>query len=224
MDQEPDVIQREIEDTRHSLTEKLETLENQVRGTVESAKTTVEDTIANVRASVHETVDTVKRTFDIKYQVCRHPFGCLAATLASGFVIGYFIGGPRRRESAGPPIPRSDSPSLPEPLASRMGSMATLRPSGVAPVLQSESSPAQESTGSHFLGKFDSELHKVKELAIGALMGLVRDMAKQSLPPAIAPHVEQIMDSATSKMGGQPLESPVVSLSKGNGWHSTSEC
>jgi hypothetical protein len=186
-----------------------------------SAKTTVEDTIANVKATVHETVDTVKRTFDIEYQVSRHPFGCMTATLASGFVIGYLMGGPRRREFAGAPICPPESLSLPEPVASRMGSMATLRPSGVGPVLQSESAPAQQES-TRFLGKFDSELHKVKELLIGGLMGLVRDMVKQNLPPALAPHVEQIMDSATSKLGGQPLESPVVSLSKGNGWHSAS--
>ena len=32
MDQEPDVIRQQIDETRSSLTEKLETLEGQVRG------------------------------------------------------------------------------------------------------------------------------------------------------------------------------------------------
>ena len=41
MDQEPDVIRQDIEQTRESLTEKLETLECEVKGTIADAKDTV---------------------------------------------------------------------------------------------------------------------------------------------------------------------------------------
>jgi ElaB/YqjD/DUF883 family membrane-anchored ribosome-binding protein len=220
MDQEPDVIQHEIEDTRQSLTEKLETLEHQVRGTVDSAKTTVEDTLASVKATVHDTVDSVKRTFDVEYQVRRHPFGCLAATLASGFALGFFIAGRRLGEISPQAPSASPTPALPPPLASRMDATGTLRPSGVGPVLQSGPTSAA-SPQPNLMGRFDDELGQVKALVIGALMGLVRDMAKESLPPALSPQIERIMDSATGKLGGEPVESPVIATPTGNGWHST---
>ena len=69
MDQGTDDIQRsisatrrDIEETRASMTEKLELLEERVRETVESAKSTVEDIMENVKGTVDETVGAVKET------------------------------------------------------------------------------------------------------------------------------------------------------------------
>jgi ElaB/YqjD/DUF883 family membrane-anchored ribosome-binding protein len=112
MDPQPDVIREQIEETRSSLTEKLETLEAEVKGTVESAKEavqetletakeTVQDTISSVKETVHNASETVKRTFDLPYQVDRHPWGMVLLSFAGGLVGGAFLGGrmksPRRR-------------------------------------------------------------------------------------------------------------------------------
>jgi hypothetical protein len=207
MDPEPEVIQKQIVDTRQSLTEKLETLENQVRGTVESAKTTVEETIAGV-----------KRTFDVNYQVRQHPFGCLAGTFVGGLALGYLMGNRPALARVPATANVASSGDLRDMLARRQGSLEYLRPQGVAPMLQSSPTVA-EGTLSRQVGKFDEELGKIKGLVIGAVLGLVRDFAKQALPPALAPHVEEVMDSATAKLGGQPLDSPLVRLSEPNGRH-----
>ena len=57
-----DLIRKKMEETRTSLTEKLETLEEQVAGTVQGATAAVSDTVETVKDSVEETVSTVKDT------------------------------------------------------------------------------------------------------------------------------------------------------------------
>src|SRR5947209_4304511 len=107
MDPQPDVIRQQIEETRSSLTDKLETLEAEVKGTVQSAKETVESakgavegTITSVKESVQSATETVKRTFDIPYQVDRHPWAMMGLSLVSGVIAGALAGsrtGPDRR-------------------------------------------------------------------------------------------------------------------------------
>src|SRR5947208_14305774 len=111
MDPQPDVIRQQIEDTRSSLTDKLETLEAEVKGTVQSdrdtvesakeavestlssAKETVEDTISSVKDTVASATETVKRTFDIPYQVDRHPWAMLGLSAVAGCLCGALLGG-----------------------------------------------------------------------------------------------------------------------------------
>src|SRR5262249_39701668 len=95
MAEEPDVIRQQIDETRESLTEKLETLEGQVKdavstvtdtietvkstveNTVESVKSGVENTVETVKSSLSDTVDTVKETFDLSRHVDRHPWAAV---------------------------------------------------------------------------------------------------------------------------------------------------
>ena len=110
MAEEPDVIRQEIEQTRSSLTGKIETLENEVRDTVQTAKATVEETIQTAKATVQETIDTVKgtvqgtvesvkQTFDVPYQVRRHPWAMFGASCLAGLAVGSLL--PPRRQMAG---------------------------------------------------------------------------------------------------------------------------
>src|SRR5919204_269414 len=85
------LIRQQIDQTRSSLTEKLETLEQEVRGTVQSAKATVEETIENVRSTVHGTVESVKRTFDVNYQVDRHPWVMMGGSVLAGYAVGCLL-------------------------------------------------------------------------------------------------------------------------------------
>jgi len=92
-----------MEETRASMTEKLELLEERVRETLEEtksavedivenvkgtvdetvgvvketvdgAKSTVEDIVENVKGTMDDTVTTVKHTFDLSYQANQHPW------------------------------------------------------------------------------------------------------------------------------------------------------
>lgn len=103
MAEEPDVIREQIEETRTSLTEKLETLEGQVRETVQSAKATVEDTLETVKSSVQNTVESVKQTFDLSYQVDRHPWAMTGGSFVVGFLLGNYLEGRRQTREVRPP-------------------------------------------------------------------------------------------------------------------------
>src|SRR5262249_54043362 len=94
MDAEPEVIRQDIEQTRSALTEKLETLEEEVMGTVRNAKETVEETIENVAETVQETVETVQRTFDLEYQMQQRPWVLIGGSVGAGAAVGYFADNP----------------------------------------------------------------------------------------------------------------------------------
>ncbi|MBV9123111.1 MAG: DUF3618 domain-containing protein [Planctomycetes bacterium] len=201
LNQDPEQIRQQIEETRSSLTEKLETLEGTVRGTVQEAKASVEDTIETVKTKVQETVATVKRTFDLKYQVQQHPWSMTGGSVVAGFLLG----------------------SLARPRSSHRGS-STFAASrshapGVASSLSGGSSPPTDgaSSGSSFLAplrqQFDEEIHQVKALALGTLFGVLRDYVNASVPPHLAPEVTKIIDNVTTKLGGKLMPSPVLETS-----------
>src|SRR5205807_4879567 len=205
MAQEPDVIRREIEATRSSLTDKIETLEGQVKESVQSARAAVQDTICTVKETVQETVDTVKRTFDLRYQVDRHPWAMLGGSMAAGVVVTALFPSRRRFESWNRHLQGAFSHEAPgrHPLH--------------APLPSSRFSPHEPAGASQpgFLARlahqFDDEIEKAKGIAVGVVAGLVRDWIKQALPPKLGPRVDEVIDSATTKLGGEPIRGSVLS-------------
>jgi ElaB/YqjD/DUF883 family membrane-anchored ribosome-binding protein len=202
MDAEPEVIRQDIEQTRSALTEKLETLEEEVMGTVRNAKETVEETIENVTETVQETVETVQRTFDLEYQMQQRPWVLIGGSVVAGVAAGFLADSLRVRatawEDSRGKVPRYEPSS---------GSGATAFRSP-----QQEFAPPRREGPSFFqslLGRFDKEIGMVKELAIGYAAGVLRDMVKEALP-AVKEQVQKVMDSATTKMGGQPVEGSVL--------------
>jgi ElaB/YqjD/DUF883 family membrane-anchored ribosome-binding protein len=220
MDQEPDVIRQQIEETRSSLTEKLETLENQVRGTVETAKSTVEDTLGTakatveqtieaVRSTVQDTVESVKRTVNVEYQVDRHPWAMLGGSVVAGFVVGSFLGkgtfrqaGQAFRHAAGS-MAQSFSSVPPTPEAPSGNGYGAAAPQ-----------PAHPGLLDRLQHEFHDEIQEVKGLAIGAAMGVLRDLVKQSVPQ-MAEQVDHLMNSMTAKLGGKPMQQNMMDMAGG---------
>jgi len=236
MDPEPEVIKQEIDETASSLKDKLEILEHEVLGTVKGATESVEDTISNVKETVQETissvketvqetVQTVKRTFDLRYQTEQHPWLMVGGATAAGFVAGLFLGG-RRSSYAGRPQgyarPGRDYTREQSFGTSRYGTAAAGPNGGSSAGVASSaaSSAPAESSGPGLFGRlrhnFEGEIEKVKGMAIGALFGVVRDMAKRALPPSLAPKVDEVMNSFTEKLGGEPIREPVVQMDDGH--------
>jgi len=127
MDQGTDSLQQNIADTRHdieetraSMNEKLELLEERVRDTLEETKTAVDDIVENVKGTVEVTVDAVKetvdgakstvenivenvkdtmddtvtkvkRSFDLRYQVEQHPWLMLGGSVIAGSVLASLL-------------------------------------------------------------------------------------------------------------------------------------
>jgi len=192
VDNELEVIHDEMEQTRANLAEKLGALENQVRETVSGATEAVSSTVEGVKevvSTVSETVESVTETFDVSRQVERHPWMALGAAVATGFVVAQVIG--RSSEPAAAPQPAAGTTPPPQPeaprepgLMDRLGSM-----------LPDVSEVTHTLVGS--LG----------ELAVGSLMGLIREFASQGLPKEWQTDVTKLIDEVTTQLGGKPLDS-----------------
>jgi uncharacterized protein YjbJ (UPF0337 family) len=219
MAEEPDVIRHQIDETRESLTEKLETLEGQVKdavgtvtetietvkntveSTVESVKSGVEHTVENVKTSLSDTVDSVKETFDLSRQIDRHPWGAVGCSLLAGMATGYLFGGSRQRW----PHSWQGIPGMNQLIPGYQPS----RPAE-APRQDFQQEPSRPGFLTNLLGSFEGELDKIKQTAIGALVGMARDAIKQALPPSLADNVTEIMDNVTRRAGGEPVRGPVL--------------
>lgn len=215
MDNESQVIQRQMEETRSSLHDKLETLEQQVKNTVQDATVAVSDTVESVKEAVQETVDTVKDTvqgtvqsvkdtFDISQHVDDHPWAMLLGATAVGFVATRWILDAGEGASTNAPFAKAALPSAPH----RNGGP---QPSSI----NSVSAPAVvASTGSWIAEHYKDELAKVKGLAVGALGGLVREFLSSIAPPNFADQLKDVVNGVTTKMGGQIIDGPILSSFK----------
>jgi uncharacterized membrane protein len=109
MDQKANSLERDIEDTRAVMTEKIDMIENRVNETMEGTKVTINNVMDKVKG-VQETIDTTKSTIDnvletikntieetidrVKYtsavieQVDQNPWIMLGSAVLTGYVLG----------------------------------------------------------------------------------------------------------------------------------------
>jgi len=186
-----ETIQQEMQETRASLTEKLETLEQKVVGTVENATTavtetvdaikeTVQDTVASVQEGVKDGVDSVKDLLDVPAHVQRRPWLMMGGSVAVGYCIGTLL---------------APNPSYQYASAST-GAVPQPRPVGVPP----PTAPAAPSI-------WAPEVAKLKGLALGVLFGTARELLVSSMPEHMGEQIKEVVDSVTKKVGGDPLPS-----------------
>src|SRR5271166_5960334 len=97
-EQNTDEMRQEIDCTRAAMADKLEALEDRVMGTVQSAQETVEDSLQLAK----DTVATVKRNFDLKYQVEQHPWMMVGGCFLAGLAVGGLFLRVRRRSPQAP--------------------------------------------------------------------------------------------------------------------------
>jgi len=224
MDDKPEVIRHRIDETRSALTEKLETLEREVRGTVceardavtctvETVRDTVNSTLGGVRETVSSTVETVrdqvqdtmcsvKEALNVQRQVQAHPWVMLGGSVAAGYLLGTLL--PQRGNNHG-------GHEHPSSSSSRYAGTRPYEPERASS--WSEPTPASSRTPGFLSGIADQlapEIQKVKGMAIGAAMGLVRDLLKQQIPEQLAGNVDEVLDSVTTKLGGEPVRGSVL--------------
>jgi len=224
MDNETEVIRQQMEESRASLQDKLEVLEQQVlntvqdanqtvetvKETVEAVKDTVQETVASVKDSVQESVASVKETFNFERHMQEHPWVMLAGAAAVGFI------GERLLQRLAVPPHR---PMMQQPTAYYASSTASPASAGYRqprPETRTENgSPRQPATPApSFLSKiaahYSDEINKLKSLAISAVGGAARDYITQAVGPSLAGRVKEVVDGLTVKMGGKPLQEPVL--------------
>jgi ElaB/YqjD/DUF883 family membrane-anchored ribosome-binding protein len=221
MDNEAEMIEHKMREKRDDLTKKLEQLEQQVVETVQSTTSAVTDTVENVKdvvsetvetvkGTVEETVDTVKKTFDLRAQVENHPWLMLGGSVAVGFVAGRLL------EGLMPPSRATWSDALPPPSSGGVqtnGGARSYRYAEEPPARTASASASESSVGNWFgalTEQFAPEIGKLKGMAVGTLLGLVRDMVKQSLPQELGGRLSEMIDDVTQKVGGEPFKGPVA--------------
>jgi len=240
------VIRQQMEDTRTSLTDKLETLENKVADTVQEAtsavsetvtsvKESIQDTVATVTGSVQDTVTTVKDTlhdgvesvknmFDVPHLVEQHPWPAVAGSIALGFCLERTFG-----KATTPMTEKMSEASAPMPnQPGQAGSGAT----GYQGALQSRQGRSHSTNGGHtprekhekhapkkssLLSALGPEIEQLKGLALGALFGLARELIVKAVPPEMGERLKEIVDNVTTKLGGKPLEKPLGEFGERSG-------
>jgi ElaB/YqjD/DUF883 family membrane-anchored ribosome-binding protein len=241
MENEPEVIRQQMEETRSSLQDKLEVLEQQVLNTMQEAnqtveavketveavkesvqdtattvKETVQGTVESVKDSVHDTVQTVKETLDVERQVRAHPWAMVIGATACGFVAGKVL-----HHLMAPPSVAARMATAPQPYVgtaglsgpshafrdrermddrARMNGGSSTRPE----------QPRQPNWLTQLTQSYRSEIDKAKALAISTAGSLARDLINKSVAPPIGEKINEIVDSVTMKLGGQPLEGSIL--------------
>jgi ElaB/YqjD/DUF883 family membrane-anchored ribosome-binding protein len=147
-------------ETRQSLTEKVNALEDSVLGTMQTATTAVQDTVDSVRSAVEGTVETVRRQFQSAFDVRRHvrqrPWIMVAGASVAGFLTGIVFQSRRRPATA--PAP-------------------TVRPS----VGLSADSPRRIGLWDTLAGRVEEELKKAGESAIQCLSARLHRVMQDGL-------------------------------------------
>jgi len=199
-----------MEETRTSLSEKFELLEQQVmdtvhgatnavHDTVEDAKAAVHETVADVKDAVHHTVEDVKGTFDLTHQMQKHPWAMLGGSIVLGFL------GAKLLERADPDPLRNGHWMPPQPW--QAPSAADANGNGHRGTKASEE-PGVLASLTH---QFGPEIDRLKGMAVGAALSVVRDMIRNALPDPMKPQVAEVMDNITVKLGGTPMRGPLLS-------------
>jgi ElaB/YqjD/DUF883 family membrane-anchored ribosome-binding protein len=216
VDNELEVIRDEMEETRASLASKLEALETQVRETVSGASETVTSTVEGVKdvvETVSDTVSSVTETFNISKQVEEHPWAALGIAITAGFVAAQLFGGASPAPVAQPqpqpqpplpnlePIPAPAAHTQPATFATPPAQPSQAQSDGIAGML-----PSLESLLPDMSGAIQTAITGVSSLAVGTLMGVVREVAVNGLPAEWQQELTRVVDQMTTQLGGKPLQ------------------
>jgi len=230
-ERELEVIRDEMAETRSALADKLEALESQVRDTVQNATDTVASAVdgakevvssvtegaKDVVETVTETVESVKESLSVSRYVDQYPWASVGVAVAAGFVAAQVL--PSSRSTSG-----DSSEALPPASSGSYGSAPTAA-SSYQPAATAR--PQQEESGAWsgaLKGVWDTAATTLEGLAVGTLMGAVKELVTRGLPQQWQGELTRMVDQVTTQLGGKvmqgnPLEELFSSLSQHDGQH-----
>ncbi len=178
MSSETELIAAQMRQTRAALTDKLDTLENGVRGTADAIDRTVRDvgttvsgTAEDVRALLRERLATALDALDPTRQVERHPWLMLGGAVLAGYVAEAMLH----------------------------------RTEGQSPV-NGESPPnhAGPSCRKAFVDALAPGVEKLKGVYLGLVLAAARDAMSDSVPEEMRKSVTDFVDCFTVNLGIEP--------------------
>jgi ElaB/YqjD/DUF883 family membrane-anchored ribosome-binding protein len=172
-------IRQQIALTRASLTQKLESLERQV-------KVTIDTSAESFKEKVDQVAQSIKQTFDLRQQLEQHPW----LTVGGSFVVGYLAGSLLLRERGARLIPgRSAKADVPGalnmmPSSAAMEPSVTDQPAPAAHDQRAESKASAPTFLEQLTEELAPELRDLKALAIRVTAELLREVIQQTLQSA----------------------------------------
>jgi ElaB/YqjD/DUF883 family membrane-anchored ribosome-binding protein len=198
-DKTPEEIEREMLQTRESITEKVAALENQVVGTVQTAADTITNTVEAVKSfvttapeavsdTVKQAAEAVKESFDITGCIRRNPWAAVGTTALFGCLVGWFTA-PRRRSlgapagyvpaTAGAAVERAAAPPSEPPRPSQPGVLDEL------------------------LGMVGDKVKDLARTAVEAVSGAVKENIRAAVPDLLGGVADQ-------RTNAEPDEPPLA--------------
>ena len=191
MDDTPEVIRKQMDETKLQLVEKLESLEQQVTQTVQSTSTAVHATVASVQetvesvtGTVQDVVHSVSNALNLQRQFDRHPWLILGGAAVLGYLAAKLL-------------------TEPEPASAQ------------SPATASPPSPfAAASTHENRVPGMNSPWHQLRNAALGSILGIVQQVASRATPHVL----DYLAGKPASVPPGQPAVSAINAVPpSGNG-------
>jgi len=215
-----------MEETRSSLTEKLEALETKVTGqvvqpvadavekvtdaatdivenvkdTVQAVTGKVEDVVHTVTEKVENTALAVASAFSLREHTERRPWLVFGIAATTGCVVGSFMG---RR--AARPQPSTEAGPFTRPRHHAKGTNGAAHHAETPATKRTpKSKPAQQES---WVG---DQMRRLKGLGIAALMGFVRDLARHAIPGALGTRIVEEVENMTTRLGAEPIHGDIL--------------
>lgn len=162
IEKEPTELRDDMRETRATLTEKLELLEDRVTEKSEAIQHRVEATVDKVKESVHDTVRAVRETVDWRHQMNEHPWAMFGGAVLAGLLADRLLAGATRMH-----VPATVAGSMPtHSVGSARSATAYDGPSLVQKAL----------------GQFSIQRDRLEHAAISAASDLVDRLISHALP------------------------------------------
>jgi len=187
-------IEQQIDETKASLVGKLEVLEDKVAEAVQETSETVSDTVGAVKETVDKVKEKVRSAgefLDLRRQAERNPWMVFGGAVAAGCLAGYLFSGSSRSESR-----RRQSPAEQDGEPERDSTASE-------PEKATERPERKHSW-------FRDQLGSLQGLAVGTLMGAIRDLAASNMPEGLGKSISQEVDRFTTNLGAKPINGPVI--------------
>lgn len=206
-------LERQMQATRESLSDKIGTLEGKVMETVQQATAVVDETTAAVKA----TVTNVRNAFDLPGAVQKRPWMMVGGAVVTGFVVGKLLDPMLRSRDGDDYVAhrgngkgKRSATAAAESAVSALGGTTKQAPRWTAEAQKppqpssghEEEKPAEEANG--LMASLGSHLSTLKGLAIGTLFDVIKGAVTKGLSPEIAQPISEIVDDLTKQLGGTP--------------------
>jgi hypothetical protein len=175
MNDTPDFLRKQMQETKSQLSEKLESLEQQFSDAVQSTGTAVNSTVQAVEHATH----FLSNALDVRRQINRHPWLVLGGAIVVGYVAVDLLKGPKNSNLQG----ADRSSSVPDPAASdasQKNATRTLKSTENATAFAATRHPSRKG----------SSWDQLRNIAMRSLMATVPIVVAQIVPRIL----NQVMD------------------------------